>query len=129
MPSLIDVLLVLPFLFIDYKWRVYYAFTAFLFFFFYKWSVYPAVLSPLASIPKAHYLSPWTKLWILWNRYQDREIQTVAEAFEKEGPIVRLGPNEIAVNVIEGGIKAVHNGGYHKSQWYDCFINYGYVFL
>jgi hypothetical protein len=91
------------------------------------WICISAYLSPLKRIPTAHPSAPFTSFWMFWNRLQDREIRTVAEAFRKKGPIVRLGPNEIAVNVIDGGIKIVHNGGFHKSQWYDCFINYGLV--
>jgi hypothetical protein len=87
-----------------------------------------AYLSPLNKIPNAHPSVPFIAFWMFWNRLQDREIRTVAEAFRKKGPIVRLGPNEIAVNVMDGGIKTVHNGGFYKSQWYDCFINYGLVY-
>lgn len=92
------------------------------------WIGLSAYLSPLNRIPNAHPSVPFTAFWMFWNRLQDREIHTVAEAFRKKGPIVRLGPIEIAVNVIDGGIKTVHQGGFHKSQWYDCFINYGLVY-
>jgi unspecific monooxygenase len=92
------------------------------------WIGLSAYLSPLNRIPNAHPSVPFIGFWMFWNHLQDREIHSAAEAFRKKGPVVRLGPNEIAVNVIEGGIKTVHNGGFHKSQWYDCFINYGLVY-
>jgi len=74
------------------------------------WIGLSACLSPLNRIPSAHHSIPFIAFWVFWNRLQDREIHTVAEAFRKKGPIVRRGPNEIAVNVIKGGIKTVHNG-------------------
>jgi hypothetical protein len=75
-----------------------------------------AYLSPLNKTPNAHPSVPFIAFWMFWNRLQDRETRTVAEEFRKKGPIVRLGPNEIAVNVMDGGIKTVHNGGFYKSQ-------------
>jgi hypothetical protein len=125
MPPLTRVSLVLPLLFILYLFGIHLTFAAVLLFFIFLWIIHLARLSPLANIPNAHWSSSFAPLWILWNRYRDREIQTVAKAFETKGPIVRLGPGEIAVNVIEGGIKTVHDGGFRKSQWYDCFVNFG----
>jgi hypothetical protein len=125
MPSLVGVSLVLPLLFILYLFGVYHTFIAVLLFFILLWIIYLARLSPLANIPNAHWSSSFAPLWILWSRYHGREIQTVAKAFETQGPIVRLGPSEIAVNVIDGGIKTVHDGGFQKSPWYDCFVNFG----
>jgi hypothetical protein len=71
---------------------------------------------------------PFIAFWVSWNRPQDRDIHTVAEAFRKKGPAVRLGHDKIAVNFVEGGIETVHNGEFHKSQWYDYLIDYGLVY-
>ena len=90
--------------------------------------IYPSYISPLAKIPNAHPLSPLTQLWIDWKRYSGREIQTIHEAFQKKGPFVRLGPNEVAVNTISNGVTTAHGHGWEnfdKTQWYDFFINHG----
>lgn len=94
---------------------------------FYRLVIYPAYHSPLARIPNAHILSPWTPLWIHWRRFWGQEIHTVNEAFRKKGPVVRLGPNELSVNIIDGGVRTVHGGGFAKTQWYDFFMNHGLV--
>lgn len=127
MPSLIEVsltsILHLPCIFYT-QGIVLHAFAIVLLVIVCYWISHLVHLSPLANIPNTHWSSPFAPLWILWNRYYDREIQTVAKAFETKGPIVRLGPAEIAVNVIEGGIKTVHDGGFEKSPWYGCFANF-----
>ena len=91
----------------------------------YRFIIYPVYLSPLAKIPNAHFLSPLTSLWIHWRRFRGQEIQTVDEAFQQKGPVVRLGPNELSVNMIDGGIRTIHGGGFEKTEWYDFFMNHG----
>ena len=39
--------------------------------------------------------------------------------------MVRLGPNEISVNCVDGGIRTIYGGGYEKGDWYAVFNNYG----
>ena len=39
--------------------------------------------------------------------------------------MVRLGPNELSVNMIDGGIRAIHGGGFEKTEWYDFFMDHG----
>ena len=90
-----------------------------------RFVIYPAYTSPVAKIPNAHTLSSLTSLWILWKRFRGREIQTVDEAFKKNGPVVRLGPNELSVNMIDGGIRSIQGGGFEKTEWYDFFMNHG----
>ena len=91
----------------------------------YKFIIYPAYLSPLSKIPNAHILSPWISLWIHWRRFWGQEIQTTDEAFQKHGPAARLGPNELSVNMIDGGIRSIHGGWFEKMEWYDYFMNHG----
>ncbi|KAL9096626.1 MAG: hypothetical protein Q9165_001113 [Trypethelium subeluteriae] len=92
---------------------------------FFYFLIYPVLLSPLAKIPNAHFLSPFTTLWIQWRRYVQQEIQAVDAAYRKKGPIVRLGPNEIAVNLMPGAIKTIHGApGYDKTEWYDFYANF-----
>ncbi|KAL8825593.1 MAG: hypothetical protein Q9170_007737 [Blastenia crenularia] len=91
----------------------------------YKYIIYPAFYSPLAAIPAAHFTASWSPLWILWVRYSSIEVQTIHKAHVKHGPIVRLGPNEISVNCVDGGIRTIYAGGFEKWSFYDQFENYG----
>lgn len=94
----------------------------------YRTVIYPIYLSPLAKIPNAHPLAPITQLWMDWRRYSGREVQTTYQAFQEKGPVVRLGPNEVAVNMIDGGVRTAHGHGsenFDKSSWYDFFMNHG----
>ena len=92
----------------------------------YKFIIEPAFLSPLAKIPAAHWSAPVSSLWILNERRRQRETPTVHAAHQRLGPIIRLAPNEISVNSVEGGIRAIYSGGYEKGDWYkNIFINYG----
>lgn len=74
---------------------------------FYRFLVYPVFISPLSRIPPAHPTARISPAWILWTRYVGRENVTVYEAHKRLGPLLRLGPNEISVNCVEGGIKTV----------------------
>lgn len=94
-------------------------------FLIYKYLIYPVFFSPLSKIPSAHFTSSWSPLWILWVRYARVEVQTIHKAHVKHGPIVRLGPNEVSVNCVDGGIRTVYSGGFEKWSFYDQFDNYG----
>ena len=92
----------------------------------YKFILYPAFFSPLAKIPNAHPTSPLSSAWILWIRWSRRENRTVHASHLKHGPIVRLGPNEVSVNSLDGGIRTVYAGSFEKGDWYsNMFTNYG----
>jgi hypothetical protein len=41
------------------------------------------------------------------------------------GPVIRLGPNELSINDVEG-LRLVYGGGFEKGKWYSIFDNYGY---
>ncbi|KAL8687113.1 MAG: hypothetical protein Q9218_006625 [Villophora microphyllina] len=41
------------------------------------------------------------------------------------GPIVRLGPKEVSINCVDGGLRTVYAGGFEKPYFYDQFRNYG----
>lgn len=84
----------------------------------YKGIIYPAFLSPLANIPNAHWSVPVSPVWMLWKRFRMQNNRTIQAAHERLGPIVRLGPSEISVNCVDGGIKSVYTGGYEKHDWY-----------
>jgi hypothetical protein len=87
--------------------------------------------NPLRKIPAAHPLSHVTSLWISWIRWRSIENSTLKAAHARYGPIVRLGPYEISVNCVAGGIREVYAGGFEKEDgktgfnWYGFFANYG----
>ncbi|KAI0133533.1 cytochrome P450 [Xylariales sp. AK1849] len=90
----------------------------------YRLIIYPVILSPLSKVPRAHWSSSISRIWILWARYQSRENTTLAEAHRKYGPVIRLSPDEVSINCMEA-VKTVYQGGFDKHQWYSVFDNYG----
>lgn len=96
----------------------------------YYYLIHPIFLSPLSKIPNAHFSSSFSPLWILWIRRKGFENRTRLSCHEKLGPVIRLGPNEIGVNCVEGGIRTVYGGAFEKHDWYpNLFCNYGYSIL
>lgn len=96
-------------------------------YFIYTYIVYPTCISPLRSIPAAHPTAPFSSFWILFTRYTSRENQTIHNAHLKHGPVVRLGPNEVAVNTIARGVKTIYSGNFEKHRWYDQMANFSNV--
>ncbi|KAF2690225.1 cytochrome P450 [Lentithecium fluviatile CBS 122367] len=89
--------------------------------------------NPLRKIPAAHPLAPFTSLWIYYVRWRSIENATLKAAHDRLGPVVCLGPNEISVNCVNGGIRDVYAGGFEKGEtngqfnWYGFFANFGGV--
>jgi len=107
-------------------------------FFIYKKVIYPAHISPLASIPAAHWSAPYSRLWILWARFSRRENSTLRGAHDRIGSaVVRVAPWEVSVDGVEG-VRGVYSGsaslrgegrggtgGWEKGGWYGVFDNFG----
>ncbi|KAJ5374094.1 hypothetical protein N7517_006100 [Penicillium concentricum] len=94
----------------------------------YKVLIYPVFVSPLSKIPNVHWSASFSPVWMLWRRFTSRNNRTIQAAHEKLGPIVRLGPSEISINCVEGGIKSVYAGGFEKHNWYPrVFASFGTV--
>src|ERR1700761_1310638 len=92
----------------------------------YQFVIYPYFISPLSKIPSAHWSAPLSSAWILWVRFSSREVSTIHKAHERFGPIIQLGPREVSINCVQGGILKVYGGGYEKDDWYaNLFENYG----
>jgi hypothetical protein len=94
--------------------------------------LYNYLRNPLRKIPAAHPLAHFTSLWIHSVRWRSIENATLKAAHERLGPIVCLGPNEVSVNCVKGGIREVYAGGFEKEScgkgrynWYAFFSNYG----
>ncbi|KAH7396591.1 cytochrome P450 monooxygenase-like protein [Phaeosphaeria sp. MPI-PUGE-AT-0046c] len=91
--------------------------------------------NPLCKVPAAHRLAHYTSLWIASIRWRSIENTTLKEAHARLGPIICLGPNEISVNCVKGGIREIYTGGFPKGStttsggynWYAFFTNYGGV--
>ena len=84
----------------------------------YKCIIYPAFVSPLAKIPNAHWSVPISPAWMLWKRFRMQNNRTIQASHERLGPVVRLGPSEISISCVDGGIKSVYTGGFEKHEWY-----------
>ena len=79
----------------------------------------------MSRIPSAHPTASISSFWILWIRHEFRENRTLEAAHARLGPVVRLGPNEISVNCVDGGLRTIYAGGFEKHQWYaNLFDNY-----
>lgn len=91
----------------------------------YRYVIHPAVFSPLARIPNAHWSAPFSRIWILWARFVHRENRTLHRAHRRLGPVVRVGPNELSIDGVEN-VRTVYQGGFEKPVWYSVFDNYGY---
>jgi cytochrome P450 len=86
--------------------------------------IYPYFLSPLSSIPNAHFTSPLSSRWIDHKRRTCKEVLAIYALHQKYGPIVRLGPEELSVNSIHG-LKIIYTGAFEKHDFYnDAFVNF-----
>jgi hypothetical protein len=90
-----------------------------------RFIVHPALFSPLARIPSAHWSAPFSPIWILWVRFVHRENRTLHSAHRRLGPVIRVGPNELSINDVDS-VRTVYQGGFEKPVWYSVFDNYGY---
>lgn len=92
---------------------------------FYKYCLYPSLFSPLAKLPNAHPLSPFTSIWFEKIRKNQKVCNTIYQAHRKHGCIVRLSPTEISVASLEG-LRKIYIAGLEKTEWYvEEFMNYG----
>ncbi|KAJ5239779.1 hypothetical protein N7468_004398 [Penicillium chermesinum] len=90
----------------------------------YRHVITPYVLSPLASIPNAHFTSPLSSRWIDHKRDTGAEVLAIYALHQKYGPIVRLGPQELSVNSLHG-LKVIYTGAFEKHSFYnEFFVNF-----
>ncbi|KAF4555695.1 Cytochrome P450-like protein 31 [Elsinoe fawcettii] len=75
------------------------------------------------TVPNAHVLSSWTGLWILYRRWLLRENTTIWDAHKHLGPVIRLGPDEVSVNSIEG-LETIYVRNFDKHDFYVGFEQY-----
>ncbi len=94
----------------------------------YRYIIYPYILSPLAKIPNAHWSAPVSRFWILGIRHGRRENRTLHAAHRRLGPVIRVGPEELSVDDVDG-VRTVYQAGFEKPVWYSVFDNYGQVLV
>ena len=84
----------------------------------------------LSSVPKMHWLAPWSRLYNVSLKYfyNIRTCHYHAHMNGKDGqqPILRVGPNEVSLMSTEG-VRLVWGRGFNRSPWYDVFQNFGFV--
>ena len=91
----------------------------------YKYVLNPAVLSPLAKIPNAHFSAPILPFWYWSIRRHSAGTRAIYAAHQKKGSVVRLAPNQISICTLDA-LRTIYIGGYEKHTWYqDAFVNYG----
>ncbi|KAL2841563.1 cytochrome P450 [Aspergillus pseudoustus] len=84
----------------------------------------PLLLSPLAKIPNAHFTSSISSRWIQSIRQAGNEVLTVHSLHRKHGPVVRLAPNELSVNSLQG-LRIIYTGAFEKHPLYrELFLNF-----
>jgi hypothetical protein len=94
----------------------------------FKFLLYPALFSPLAKIPNAHWSCSFSPIWILWMKWSKQENETIYRLHMEKGPAVRLGPSLVSVNSFEDGLRRIYHGGFPKPEfYYNGFSVYGYV--
>ncbi|TVY43234.1 Tryprostatin B 6-hydroxylase [Lachnellula occidentalis] len=79
---------------------------------------YLAYFSPLSNIPNAHFTSPFTRAWLIYQKFKGCENRTRLSAHEKLGPVVRLGPNEISINHMDYVCELFNDKSFTKTAWY-----------
>lgn len=94
---------------------------------FYKFVVHPALFSPLAKIPTAHWSCRFSPFWYYYMKWSHQENATVYRKHMELGSALRLAPNVISINCYEGGVKSIYQGGFPKPVFYfRGFAIYGY---
>ena len=89
------------------------------------WS-FQLIRSPLREIP-----GPWyahvTSLVLKYHEVHGRRRLYLHALHKKYGPVVRIGPNEVAFNTLESQKEIYCSGGsgYDKTEFYNLFTQYG----
>ena len=84
-----------------------------------------ALYSPLNAAKDAHWSVRFYGAWIWWQRVFERDAQAVHEAHLRLGPVLRLGPSEVSVCDVEGGLKPIYEGRLPKTDFYQVASSYG----
>ncbi|KAK4892094.1 hypothetical protein LTR27_009444 [Elasticomyces elasticus] len=82
---------------------------------------------PLKAAKSAHWSARYSGLWLWWQHFQDAGTDAVHKAHLRHGPVVRLGPSEISVCAVEGGLDTIYSfrDPMPKTGWYQVANSYG----
>ncbi|KAK5744119.1 hypothetical protein LTR17_002149 [Elasticomyces elasticus] len=64
---------------------------------------------PLRAASSAHWSARYSGLWMWLQHFNDRGADAVHKAHLRHGPVVRLGPSEISVCAVEGGLDTIYS--------------------
>ncbi|EJD41987.1 cytochrome P450 [Auricularia subglabra TFB-10046 SS5] len=81
------------------------------------WSL---LFSPLSSIPGPR-LAAVTDWWLEWHALRFRRCAAIHDAFQRFGPVVRIGPNKLALSNPDDVREIYRSHNFLKSNWYDGF--------
>ena len=82
---------------------------------------------PLKVAKEAHWSARYSGVWIWWQHLNDRGADAVHQAHLRYGPVVRLGPSELSVCAVEGGLDTIYSfrEPMLKTDWYQVANSYG----
>lgn len=80
--------------------------------------LYNLLFSPLATIPgpRAAAMSDW---WLKWHTIRLQRTAVIHNALQEYGPVVRIGPNKIALSNLRDVRRIYGSEAFLKSDWYD----------
>jgi len=86
--------------------------------------IYPFYTSPLANVPGPK-LNAMTKWRMIYVDFTKKRTLYIHDLHQKYGPIVRIGPNELALSG-EEPMKTIYGAGtsFYKPAFYNLFIAY-----
>lgn len=83
--------------------------------------------SPLSIVPSAHWSARYSSLWIIWTRYNGRELSSLMSAHKEHGAILLVGPRDLSVHSFHDGVRKVYDTGFPKpGAFYAPFQYFGY---
>ena len=81
--------------------------------------------SPLNAAPDANWSVKYSGLWIWWQRTLEKDALAVHQAHLKHGSVLRLAPNELSINDVDGGLKPIYTDRMPKTDVYQVANNHG----
>jgi hypothetical protein len=86
--------------------------------------IYPFYTSPLANVagPKMNAITKW---WMVWTDFTKKRTLVIHDMHQKYGPVVRIGPNELAFTGDEP-MRTIYGAGtsFYKPAFYNLYIAY-----
>lgn len=92
------------------------------------WRLYSYLRNdPLVSVNRAHWSARYTGTWIWWQHIRDNTTAAVHQAHLRHGPVVRLGPSEVSVCCVDGGLDVIYGTRERlpKTDWYQVANSHG----